>query len=114
MQPINEGSLYQDICQCDPFISCCAPLEADYNATKRSLMPTHDYIRDMNLCAFFAGMSDVTEGGKVDPLLKSVYATVLPICENCKIRGGKALVGRHNHNGDAIQDRRDCNAVLRQ
>ena len=105
MQPINEGSPCHDIFQCDPFISCVAPVEADYYATKRSLMATKDYIRDMNLCALCAGMSEDIEGGKVDPLLKSVYATVLPICDTCKSRGGKALVGRHKHNGHAIQDR---------
>ena len=71
-------------------------------------MATMDYIRDMNLCAICAGMSTVdTEGGHVDPLLKSVYAAVLPICDTCKIRVGKALVGRHKHNGDAIQERLD-------
>ena len=79
MQPINLESPCHDILQCDPFISCCAPVEADYYAPKRSLMATKDYIRDTNICAICAGMSDDTEGRKVDPLLKSVYATILHI-----------------------------------
>ena len=99
MQPITEGSPCHDIFQCDPFILCCAPVEADYYATKRSLMATKDYIRDMNLCAICAGMFDDTEGGKVDSLLKSVYAVVPPICDICKSRGGKSLAGRYKHNG---------------
>jgi len=70
-------------------------------------MATKDYIRDMNLCAICAGTSNDTEGGKADPLLKSVYATVIPICDTCKIRVGKALVGRHKHNGDAFEERLD-------
>jgi hypothetical protein len=58
MQPINEGSPCHDTFQCDPFISCCAPVEIDYYATKRSLMATNDYIRDMKLCTICADMSD--------------------------------------------------------
>ena len=107
MQPIHEGSPCHDIFKCDPFISCCALVETDYYATKRSLMATKDYIRDMSLCAICAGMSDYTEGGKVDPLLKSVHASVLPICDTCKSRGGKTLVGRNKHNEHAIQERLD-------
>ena len=71
MQPINKGSPCHDIFQCDPVISCCALVEADYYATKRVLMATKDYIRNMNLCETYAGMSDDTEGGKVDPLFDS-------------------------------------------
>ncbi len=46
-------------------------------------------------------------GGKVDPLFKSVDAAVLHICDTCKSRGGKALVGPHKHNGHAIHERLD-------
>ena len=67
-----------------------------------------DHVTLINLCAICAGMFDDTEGGKDNPLLKFVYATVLPICDTCKSRGGKALVGRHiKHNGHAIQERLD-------
>jgi len=48
MRPMNEGSPCHDIFQCDPFISCCALVEADYYATNTSLMATKDYIRDTN------------------------------------------------------------------
>ncbi len=67
-------------------------------------MATKDYIRDLNLCAICAGMSDDIEGGKVDPQLKTIYASVLPICDTGKSQGGKDLVGRHRHNGHATQE----------
>jgi hypothetical protein len=48
-----------------------------------------------------------TEGGKVDPLLKYVYAVNLTICDTCKSRGGNTLVNRYKHNGHVIQERLD-------
>ncbi len=39
-------------------------------------MAKNVYIKEMNLCVICPGMSSNIDGGKVDPLLKSVYATV--------------------------------------
>ncbi len=36
-------------------------------------------------------------------VLKTVYANMLPICDTCKTRGAKIMVGRRNHNGKTIQ-----------
>ena len=107
MQPLVEGCPCHDIFQCDPEISCLAPIKADFYASKRSLMATKGFIRDINLCAICAGKSNDADGGKIDPNLTAVCATVFPICDTCKSQGGKALVGRHKHNEHAIQERLD-------
>ena len=109
MQPLVEGCPCHDIFQCDPELSCCAPVEADFYASKRLLMAAEGFIRDINLCAICAGKSNDAEGGKIDPDLKMVYASVLPICGTCKSLGHKILVGRYTNNGKAIQQRFDQN-----
>ena len=48
-------------------------------------------------------------GGKIDPIMLSMYTVVLPICDTCKSNGSKTIVGRHTHNGKAIQERMDQN-----
>ncbi len=72
-------------------------------------MTLEGFIRHMNLCAICAGKSNDADGGKIDPDLTAVYATVLPICDTCKSRGEKTLVGRYTNNGKAIQQRFDKN-----
>ena len=109
MQPLVEGCPCHDIFQCDPDLSCLAPVEADFYASKRPLMATEGFIRDINLCAICAGKSNDADGGKIDHDLKTVYATVLPICDTCKSSGEKTLVGRYTNNGKAIQLRFDQN-----
>ena len=66
-------------------------------------MVTKGFIRDIHLCAICAGKSNYADGGKIDLDLKTVYATVLPICDACKSRGEKTLVGLYTNNGKAIQ-----------
>jgi len=62
------------------------------------------FIRDLTICAIYASTSHDSEGGKVDVALKTVYANVLPICDTCKSKCAKTMVGgRHNHNGKTIQ-----------
>ena len=46
-------------------------------------------------------------GGKIDPIMLSMYNVVLPISDTCKSNGAKYIVGRHIHNGKAIQERMD-------
>ena len=71
-----------DIFQCNPKLSCCAPVEAYCNASKRPLMAVVGFIRDINnLYAICAGKSNDAESGKIDPDLKTVYANVLSICD---------------------------------
>ncbi len=48
-----------------------------------------------------------TSGGKIDPIMISMYSVVLPICDTCKSNGAKSIVGRHTHNEKAIQERMD-------
>ncbi len=72
-------------------------------------MATEGFIRDINLCVICAGKSNDAEGGKIDPDLKMVYASVLPICGTCKSLGHETLVGRYTNNGKAIQQRFDQN-----
>ena len=103
MQTVGEGSPCHDIFKVDPDLSCVDPVEADFYAGKRSLIAAKSFIRDLTICAICAGTSHDSEGGKVDGVLKTVYANVLPICDTCKSQGAKTMVGRHNHNGKAIQ-----------
>jgi hypothetical protein len=71
-------------------------------------MATQGFISDINLCAICAGKSNDADGGEIGYLdLKTVYATVLPICDTCKSRKEKTLVGRQTNNGKAIQQRAD-------
>ena len=67
-------------------------------------MAAGDFSRDLiNLCAICAGTShDDPVGGEVDPDLKTVYSSVLPICNICKSRGAKIVVGRYCKNGRTI------------
>ncbi len=83
-----------DIFLCDPALSCLAPVEANFYASKKPLMATKGFIRGMNLCAICAGKFNDTDGGKIYSGLKTVYATVLPIYDTCKSRGEKTLLGR--------------------
>ena len=97
------GSPCHDIFKVDPDLSCVDPVEADIYASKRSLIASKSFVRDLTFCAICAGTSHDSEGGKVDVVLKTVYANVLPICDTCKTRAAKIMVGLHNHNGKTIQ-----------
>ena len=56
------------------------------------------------MCAICASTSHDCEGGKVDVVLNTICANVLPIiCDIGKRQGAKTMVGRHNHNGKTIQ-----------
>ena len=47
-------------------------------------------------------------GGEVDPDdLKTVYSSVLPICNICKSHGAKIVVGRYGKNGRTIEESLD-------
>ncbi len=109
MQPLVEARICpcHDIFQCDPELSCLAPVEADFYASKRQLMATKGFIREINLCAICAGKSNDADGGKIDLDLKTVYSTVIPICDTCKSHREQTLVGRYTNNGNAIQHRFD-------
>ncbi len=109
MQPLVEVCPCHDIFQCDPELSCCAPVEADFYASKRALMATEGFIRYMITCAICAGNSIDAEGGKIDKDLMTVYATMLPICDICKSLGEKTFVGRYTSNGKTTQQRFDQN-----
>ena len=87
MQPLVEGCPCHDIFQSDPELSCLAPVEADFYASKRPLMATEGFIRDINVCDICAGKSNDAVGGKIDLDLKTVYATVLLVFDTCKSRG---------------------------
>ena len=63
--------------------------------------------RDLNLCAICAGTSHDPVGGEVDPDLKTVYSSVLPICNICKSHGAKIVVGRYGKNGRTIEESLD-------
>ncbi len=75
-------------------------------------MAAEGFNRGIHLCAICAGKSNDAEGGKINPVLKTVYANVLPICDTCKILGEKILVGRYTNNGKAIQQLFDQNLRL--
>ena len=108
MQPVFEGSPCCDIFQCDPKLTCAAPVESDfYSRQTNPLMAAGDFSRDLNMCAICAGTSHDPLGGEVDPDLKTIYSTVLPICNICKSRGAKTVVGRYGRAGKAIEERLD-------
>ena len=110
MQPLVDGCPCHDIFLCDPELSCLALVEADLYASTRPLMATKaGFIRGINVCAICAGKTNDADGGKIDPDWKTVYATMLPICDTCKSRGDQTLVGRYTNNGKAIQQRSDQN-----
>ena len=46
-------------------------------------------------------------GGKIDHIMLLMYNGVLPISNTCKSNGSNTIVGRHTHNGKAIQERMD-------
>ena len=46
-------------------------------------------------------------GGEVDPDLKTVHSSVLPICNICKSHGAKIVVGRYGKNGRTIEESLD-------
>ena len=89
----------------DPDFSCVDLVEADFYASKRSLIASKSFVRDLTFCAICAGTSHDSEGGKVDVVLKTVYMLMcfLFICDTCKTRTAKIVVGLHNHNGKTIQ-----------
>ena len=60
-----------------------------------------------HLCAICAGTSHDPVGGEVDPDLKTVYSSVLPICTICKSHGAKIVVGRYGKNGRTIEESLD-------
>ena len=70
-------------------------------------MAAKGYIRNISLCAICANTTMDAGGGKIDPVMLSMYNVVLPICDTCKSNGAKTVVGRHTHNGKAIQERMD-------
>ncbi len=72
-------------------------------------MAMNGYIRDLSLYAICAGACEDVSGGKVDPVLKSVYTIVLPICDTCKRNCAETVVGHYTHNGKASQQRIDKN-----
>ena len=94
-------------------MSCCA------RARKRTVVATRRHTllqittstvcisRDLNLCAICAGTSHDPVGGEVDPDLKTVYSSVLPICNICKSHGAKIVVGRYGKNGRTIEESLD-------
>ena len=107
MQPVSEDSPCHGIYQCDPNISCITPVETDYYVTKRTLMASNGFIRDIHLCALCANTTHDTGGGKIDPIMLTMYSVVLPICDTCKSDGAKVVVGRFTHNGKVTQERLD-------
>ena len=70
-------------------------------------MAAEGYIRNISLCAICANTTMDAGGGKIDPVMLSMYNVVLPIFDTCKSNGAKTVVGRHTHNGKAIQERMD-------
>ena len=76
-----------------------------WNNSGKALITSQGFIRDLSMCAICANTSNDVEGGKIDDVLKTTYITELPICDTCKRLGAKTLVGRHKHNGRAIQER---------
>ena len=70
-------------------------------------MASDDFIRDTHLCALCANTTNDTGGGKIDPIMLTMYYVVLPICDICKSNWAKIVVGRFTHNGKVIQDRLD-------
>ncbi len=109
MQPVSEDSPCHGIFQCDPDLVCTTPVETDFYTSKRALMAAEGYIRNINLCAVCANTTLDAGGGKIDPVMLTMYCVVLPICDTCKSNGSKTIVGRHTHNGKAIQERMDQN-----
>jgi len=105
MQPLSEESPCYEIYRCDPNMACTTPVETDYYATKRTLMAANGFIRDIHLCALCANITHDAGGGKIDPIMLTMYSIVSPICDTCKIKGCKTVVGRFTHNGKAIQER---------
>ena len=104
MQAVVEGSPCHAISKVGPDLSCVDPIEADLYASKRSLIAAKSFIRDLTICAICCGTSNDSQGGKVYVVLKIVYANALiPICDSCKSKGAKTMVGCHNHNGRTIQ-----------
>ena len=87
------------IFKCDPELSCVDTMEADFYASKSSLIAAKSVIGDLSICAICAGTSHDPKGGKIDKVLKTFYANVFPICDTYKSQGAKTLVGRHSHNG---------------
>ena len=66
--PLLKNALTcHDIFQYDPELSCLAPVEADLYSSKRPLMTTHGFTRDINFCAICAGKSNNADSGKIDP-----------------------------------------------
>ena len=108
MQPLVEGNPCHAIFQCDPKLSCDMPVESDfYSTVARTLVVAEGDQRDLSMCAICAGTSHDDLGGQVDPILKTIYTVVLPICSICKTQGAKTLVGRYRPNGKAIEGRLD-------
>ncbi len=71
-------------------------------------MATEGFIRDINICAICAGNSKDAEGVKIDKDLMTVYAIMLPICDDiCKSLGETTLLGHYTNDGKAIQQRFD-------
>ena len=93
--------------KCDPDIVYTTPVETDFHTIKRALMGTKGYIRTISPCAICANTTMDAGGGKIYPIMLSMYSVVLPICDTCKSNGAKTIVGLHTHNGKAIQERMD-------
>jgi hypothetical protein len=105
MQAVGVGSPCHAIFKVDHGLSSCVDLvEANFYANKRSLIAAKCFIRDLTICAICCGTSHDSQDGEVYVVLKTVYANALIlICDNCKSKGAKTMVGRHNHNGRTIQ-----------
>ena len=65
-------------------------------------MVAKGYTKNISLCAICANTTMDVGGGKIDPIMLSMYSVVFPICDTCKTNGAKTIVGRHTHNGKAI------------
>ena len=78
MQAVGEGSPSHDIFKVDLDLSCVNPVEADIYASKRSLIASKSFVRDLTFCAICAGTSHDSEGGKVDVVNRGQKVTFEP------------------------------------
>ncbi len=79
MQSLFDEFPCHDIFKCDPEVSGCAPVKANFYASKRPLMATQGFIKNNNLCVICANTSYAAEGGEIHPDLETVHVIVLPI-----------------------------------
>ena len=77
MQLVGEDNPCHMVFQVDPEHTCVAPVEVHYYNSKKALITSEGFIRDLNMCAICANTSNDVEGGKIDDVLKTMYITVV-------------------------------------